>query len=280
MVTKQMRKDLFERAHKVLYVGDGAQLPPVGDSGFFHKATPDAVLVSIQRQAAENPILRLSQMIREGRDPSSYNHPGCRIARKMDVGKDAYLKCNQVLIGTNRGRHKVNRFFREHLWGPGYAQASLLMPGEKLLCKQNDVKTDPLLVNGNLFKVEASEPSAAWRRVTQKPYKPVDAPAESSLLSVWDSPDQVSYCEMFLGLLLHNYYEDLEYFDPFVMLDHNLRYRMGYLDFDYGYGITVHASQGSEWDSVIVCDDWAQSDRQRWLYTAVTRAKQELIWIK
>lgn len=58
-----------------------------------------------------------------------------------------------------------------------------------------------------------------------------------------------------------------------------------YLDnFDYGYCITCHKSQGSEMDSVVVleqmCDLWGSDDLwRRWLYTAVTRSRKNLLMI-
>ena len=48
--------------------------------------------------------------------------------------------------------------------------------------------------------------------------------------------------------------------------------------FDYGYAITVHKSQGSEYNNVLLIDDWPpHKDYNRWLYTAVTRAKKKII---
>lgn len=50
-----------------------------------------------------------------------------------------------------------------------------------------------------------------------------------------------------------------------------------YMVADYGYGITCHKAQGSEWDKVGVlyteCKRW---DMRRWLYTAVTRAAESV----
>ena len=52
---------------------------------------------------------------------------------------------------------------------------------------------------------------------------------------------------------------------------------------DYGYAITCHASQGSEWDSVLVYDDDMyfanKMDKKKWQYTAITRAKKKLTYI-
>jgi ATP-dependent exoDNAse (exonuclease V) alpha subunit len=47
---------------------------------------------------------------------------------------------------------------------------------------------------------------------------------------------------------------------------------------DFGYVLTVHKAQGSEADRVLLIEEpFGQPDvRRRWLYTAITRAKQEL----
>ena len=51
---------------QVLVLGDPAQLPPVKGGGFFTEAEPDVMLTEVHRQAADNPIIRLSMTIREG----------------------------------------------------------------------------------------------------------------------------------------------------------------------------------------------------------------------
>jgi len=54
--------------------------------------------------------------------------------------------------------------------------------------------------------------------------------------------------------------------------------RKPYDEFDYGYVLTVHKSQGSQWDDVVLFDEsFAFPDsRERWLYTGVTRAAKRL----
>jgi len=51
----------------------------------------------------------------------------------------------------------------------------------------------------------------------------------------------------------------------------------GVLYATYGYCITVHKSQGSEWDDVgVIRESWDKWDMRKWLYTAVTRASNKL----
>jgi hypothetical protein len=53
------------------------------------------------------------------------------------------------------------------------------------------------------------------------------------------------------------------------------------LTFDYGYCITCHKAQGSEYDKVLVLEEFLRgSDHDRWLYTAATRAKEKLVIVR
>ena len=53
--------------------------------------------------------------------------------------------------------------------------------------------------------------------------------------------------------------------------------------FDYGYVTSVHKSQGSEWERVVLFEQrtkyWDDQYYARWLYTAITRAKEKLFII-
>ena len=54
----------------------------------------------------------------------------------------------------------------------------------------------------------------------------------------------------------------------------------GLIETVWGYAITCHKSQGSQWENVIVYDDGlgrTVEDRARWLYTAITRAEWGLV---
>jgi exodeoxyribonuclease-5 len=58
------------------------------------------------------------------------------------------------------------------------------------------------------------------------------------------------------------------------------------LPFRFGYVISGHSSQGSQWPEVMVCHPEAKryfamnrEDAKKWLYTAVTRAAQRVHWV-
>ena len=51
----------------------------------------------------------------------------------------------------------------------------------------------------------------------------------------------------------------------------------------YGYAITGHASQGSEWDKVLVLEEnfpFDKEEHKRWLYTCATRASSKLVLVR
>ena len=62
----------------------------------------------------------------------------------------------------------------------------------------------------------------------------------------------------------------------------NIQWQPPY-DFAYAYAITCHKAQGSEWDKVLVFEEgfpFNQEEHKRWLYTAVTRAKEKLVVVR
>lgn len=69
-----------------------------------------------------------------------------------------------------------------------------------------------------------------------------------------------------------------------IKRDEALIKTLGLVRATWGFSITTHKSQGSQWPSVVLVDDgWGLRqdidlmDRSRWLYTAITRAAERLI---
>ena len=54
------------------------------------------------------------------------------------------------------------------------------------------------------------------------------------------------------------------------------------IEFNFGYAITGHRAQGSQWDKVLVLEESFPFDKiehARWIYTTVTRAIEKLTLI-
>lgn len=253
MVDEQLGRDLLSFGTPILVLGDPGQLPPISGGGFFTEQEPDFLLTEIHRQARDNPIIRMALDVREGRDLAYGDYGGARVIGKDEVTQDLVLDADQVLVGTNRNRRRYNRRLRE-LKGftADYPQA-----GDKLVCLRNDPAKG--LLNGSLWKVMTAS------RETVKPgINLLVSPEE-------DDPDRgVAKIK-----LLKAAFEDAEAEIPWQQ-------KRRFDDFDYGYALTVHKAQGSQWNDVVLFDEsWAFKDtRERWLYTAITRAAERLTIVR
>lgn len=247
MVDDDLGRDLMSFGVPLLVLGDPAQLPPIQGGGFFTNAEPDAMLTEVHRQAQDNPIVRLSMDIRAGRSlqPGSYGES--QIVTRDTLDGQRVIGADQVLVGRNSTRRAYNARIRERR---GIADA-LPAAGDKLVCLRNNKRKG--LFNGSLWSVK--ERPSARRDIIKMRLQP-DAGFAGRGIKVSVRP------ECFAGGI-----EGLEW---------PLRKRFD--EFDYGYVLTVHKSQGSQWDDVVLFDESEAfgESRQRWLYTGVTRAAKRL----
>jgi len=253
MVDEALGKDLMSFGTPILVLGDPGQLPPISGGGFFTEQEPDILLTEIHRQARDNPIIDLAMQVREGREIMHGDYGTAQVIGKNEVDRDMVLEADQVLVGTNRTRRRYNQRLREL---KGFTQA-FPQAGDKLVCLRNDPAK--ALLNGSLWQVMTSS------KETVKPginllVRPEDddmdrGSAKIKLLkSVFDDPD----------------------------LEIPWQTKKRYDDFDYGYALTVHKAQGSQWNSVVLFDEsYAfRETRERWLYTAITRAAERLVIVR
>lgn len=252
MVSPKMVDDLKKTGAKILFVGDPGQLPPVKAQQFFNN--PDFVLQTVHRQALESPIIQASLAIREGKGMPGNSEAFRRVA-KGETTEEEYLSAGVILCGKNATRLAFNKYIR-NLKG---MTSKLPEDGETVICTKNDLNNSGL-VNGQIattLGVPVQDPfTGDW---------------SISLKTDFGTRRGLDFCpEQFLA---HYHYG----LNPTKnILDSDL------LQLTYGYCLTAHKSQGSEWGSVILADDskGGSFDRKAWLYTAITRAKEKLIWIE
>jgi exodeoxyribonuclease-5 len=253
MVEEGLGRDLMSFGTPILVLGDPGQLPPISGGGFFTEAEPDYLLTEIHRQARDNPIIRLALDVREGRELMHGDYGTAQVISKNDVTQDLVLDADQVLVGTNRTRRRYNQRLREL---KGF-DAMFPQAGDKLVCLRNDPAKG--LLNGSLWKVMTSS-------------KETVKPGINLLVSPEDEEPGRGVAKI---KLLKAQFEDPEADIPWQT-------KKRYDDFDFGYALTVHKAQGSQWNKVVLFDEsYAFRDsRERWLYTAVTRAAEELTIVK
>lgn len=245
MVDEQMGEDLLSFGCPILALGDPGQLPPVQGKRYF-QGEPDFMLTDIHRQAADNPIIHMSKIVREGGRLSIGNYGDSRVVRLGKLTDAEYnrevMACDQVLVGLNNTRHGFNREFRAQL----KRQECWPEKGDKLVCLRNNHKEG--LLNGQIWYVEETSMSKGHIYLYMK------------------NQDDGTY----LGCLAHSN----PFHNPPLEIDMSTRKKAN--EFDYGYAMTVHKAQGSQWKHVVLYDEWRLRDRIKWLYTGITRASEKL----
>ena len=253
MVDEELGRDLLSFGTPVLVLGDPGQLPPVSGGGFFTEHEPDILLEEIHRQARGNPIIELARQVREGGQIMIGDYGDtAKVISKSDVDTDLVLAADQVLVGTNKTRRRYNQRLRELKGFEGPLPAA----GDKLVCLRNDPQKG--LLNGSLWQV-----TSAARTVK---------PAMNILIRTEDEGVDRHSAKV---KLLKAAFEEPEREIPWQL-------KRRHDDFDYGYALTVHKAQGSQWEDVVLFDEsYAfREHRDRWLYTAITRASERLTVVK
>jgi exodeoxyribonuclease-5 len=254
MVGEDLARDLLQFGTKILVLGDPAQLPPVKGEGFFINAEPDFMLTEVHRQAAENPIIRLSIDVREGRGLRPGTYGESRIVRRPEISKEELahevLRADQVLCGLNRTRQTFNLRAREIKGICGTVASWHPTPGDRLVCLKND-RTKGLL-NGGLW--EATECAVRGNKFKIR-VKSLDVLQQE-----------------------HVDVEVLEHF--FLGTEGELEWKVKRFSdqFTYGQVLTCHKAQGSQYDHVLVFDESSvfREDAAKWRYTALTRAAERV----
>lgn len=247
MVDARIGSDLRYFNVPILVLGDPAQLPPVKGGGYFMTEKPDVMLTEIHRTALDNPVLALATKVRKGEGIQFGNYGDSRVLTSKELERGCSLTYDQVIVGKNATRRNANDAIRMQL---GFNE-TLPMEGDKLVCLKNN--HDLGLMNGTLHRVIKSEDTG-----------------DEILLRVEAEDD---------GAII----DEIEaYREPFEGKE-TPRWSGQRLDeFDYGYAITCHKSQGSEWGNVFIVDESSvfRSDRDRWLYTAITRASNKVMIVR
>ena len=265
MVGEEMARDLMSFGKPILVLGDPGQLPPIKGEGAFTRDAPDVMLTEIHRQAAESAIIRLATMARKG-EPIGFGTYDTHVAklRKGDITPEQALRGGQLICGMNATRLQLNNAMRA---AAGFGGSFLPTgPGEKIICLKN--QNDLGLINGMFITLEdiVDEGSLYFSaQVTDEDGRrvgPLDAEGRPGRLRLYKG-----------------HFEDHIALDK-RRHDRDWRAKKRLTEASFGWAITAHKAQGSQWENVIVWDDGlgrTELDRRRWLYTAITRAERGLV---
>jgi len=251
MVDENLGRDLLSFGTKVLVLGDPFQLPPVQGAGFFTSAEPDIMLTEIHRQARDNPIIRMSVDIREGEYLENGRYGESKVISRGDIESAEVQDADQVLVGRNKTRVDYNDRLRELKTLPRHEPVI----GDRLVClRNNPVKK---LLNGQIWTI-----AEVRKRIGHRYSMVLDA----------DDPSIKSQAKV----IVHEAF--------FAGEEDSLSWpeRRQFDEFTFGYCLTVHKAQGSQWDNVYLFDESFvfREDRRRWLYTGVTRASEKITVVR
>lgn len=248
MLDGRIGKDLESFNVPILVLGDPEQLPPIRGAGYFTAQDPDIMLTDIHRQALDNPIIAMSKMVREGKTLPLGNYGSSKVvAEKLD--EDTILDHDVILTGLRKTKRACDNRCRQ-LQNRVHP---LPVAGDVLMCVKNNHIMG--LLNGQIWTTVSNAVSTGFDTVSLH----LRNPESGEELAVTASE------KLFLG-------------QPLDRWEHEQDIQ----EFEYAYAITVHKSQGSQWDNVLLFDQkdkfpmWNDIDRRRWLYTGLTRAAERI----
>jgi len=242
MVNETIGRDLLSFDVPVVAIADPAQLPPIDGCGFFTAGEPDVMLTEIHRQARDNPIIRMATTVREGEQLALGDYGESRVVALGDMGE---IASDQILVGRNVTRRNINSGLRERRGLRG----AYPLKGDKLVCLRNDYHRG--FLNGSIWFIEDVVKASTEHEITLSVVSEEGGNAITA----------TTHAAFFDG-------SRPSMFDP-----------REYVEFDFGYALTVHKAQGSQWDSVLLHDEsWHfREHHARWLYTGLTRAAKRVV---
>lgn len=248
MVTRDLFRDLvdsFSPSTQFLCVGDKGQLPPVGESAGLLD-NPDWLLSKIHRQAAENPIIECARICREESPEKAIEFARNSTDPRLSVVKVSSKEQADALAKQIFAEGLDEGMF---LCATNSLRVAINQGVREAFARSGDPSPGEIVVclrnhypsglrNGERFILEQEVPQLQW-------YAPLEQ---------FNQEKTLSGRQVGSGLLL-----------------------------DYGYAITTHKAQGSQAKNAVVVlngVEWLKRNGEytKWLYTAITRASDRLVF--
>lgn len=298
MINEKVLEDMMalftEFNCRAIFIGDGFQLEPIdGDPQLFSwnkeefNKEDQYQLIEVKRQD-KGSILSLATFIRtvgKATLPNASEGGFHNLNNKKEMvtlwQKDIRAGEDVILItSTNPARLKYNKLARTAKWKT--KAKNIINDGEQLMAVNNSDS----LSNGQTFQVSNYTEAGSFEYLVSIHNK---APLKLNLRYGEALIDGVPQTILFVPELpiasLHG--QQLISTNigtnklPEELISREgkkLKFRRDIIICTYGYALTAHKSQGSEWKKVYLDASWISDawDNARWLYTAVTRASQEL----
>lgn len=264
-VPPDIRTVIDKQGIPVLATGDLDQLPPIqGKSAYLNNPSKVHVINEIMRQNANNDIILLSQRLKQGLPINNGLYKNVLVIYEDELTIDMIKRSRIIICGKNDTRERYTNLIRHNILG---IQSKLPLFGERVVCRKNNWNIDNNdginLTNGLLGTVSNYPDVYGY-----------DTKRSTYTLSF--KPD--------LCLLPFNEIEcDYKYLISPPKIRNEIKnspYSNGE-KFEFGYAITTHTSQGSEFDTGIYLEEWLNPQINNKLnYVGITRFKNFCIYVK
>lgn len=329
---KYVNLDHNDHTKKIIFIGDTAQLPPVGmnfspalDQRYLAKtfgiATARRVELSqVVRQDADSGILSSANMLRESISKKIFNKlslttdtPGVQTCPEADDLVAGYLTASgnkvsdvsMIIASSNADVASFNEQVRRQL----FPDKEAVTQGDKLVVVMNCVVDGFGLNNGDLVYVTHVAEAPESRSVTLRSKNSSTGKVDEMEVTLQFRDVQIGFripsgeavranVKIVESLLYSSHpnlssdetkalYIDFKRRNPRLpksgkALRDALREDQYFnaLRVKFGYALTCHKAQGSEWEDVFIqCRTYMEprtEDYFRWLYTAITRASSRV----
>lgn len=276
MLPHNMWELLLKHKVHILACGDPFQIPPIDKDQDNHVLdSPHIFLDEVMRQAKESDIICLSMDIREGKKIHPLKGNDVQIFNKNELISGMYSWADQIICSTNNTRSSINNDMRKiH----GYSKEPEI--GDKVICCRNSwdilsIENSNPLINGTIGTL------VEFRELNKKLWsqnKTFNVP----ILLATIATENDKYLEVEIDKnSLTTGKKTLTPQDEYSIKKKFNRVSLP-IEFNYGYAITGHRAQGSQWNKVLVIEEgfpYDKTEHAKWLYTAVTRPSEKLTLI-
>jgi exodeoxyribonuclease V len=257
-INEAMGNDILSFGKPVIVLGDLNQLPPVFGKSFFLQH-PNYILTEVMRQNQNNPIIWLAQRVLNNLPLQHGVYGKSSVITKNDLNEFTFKNANVVLTCTNKLRYEINTLFRENFMG--LRKLDILNEGEKIICRKNNwnrsIENSIYLTNGMSGYADYVDMESFNGKGMKIDFRP-------DFINKKFKNITVDYKSLFAKP------GDENVIDPYGFTRDK---------FEFGYAITTHLSQGSQYPNVLFLNEKNTFDRDTYkklVYTAITRASETI----
>jgi len=333
-IFKYINIDHNDHNKKIIFIGDDAQLPPVGmnfspalDSNYLAKTyqvkTISSQLTEVIRQSSESGVLKNAGVIRQSLKANVFNQlvfdsslPDVKKLNPDELLDGFITACENnaaksresvIIASSNRKVGDFNRMVRERF----FPNEPEMMAGDKIISVANHYTIGGVITNGEFGMIKSVVSLTPEVREVFVSKKGEGGKTETIKVKLSFRDVEIAFrnqdgepfwfeTKVFDNLLYNNepgltsdeqkaVYVDFRNRHPHLLRKNRQQeFKAALLSDPYfcafkikfGYAITCHKAQGSEWENVFLeCKSHFKTltkDYFRWLYTAITRTSSML----